>query len=266
MSLLDCKFFSETLGMSSSVLVILPEETERQIGLQGNAGHKGAGHPTLFLLHGLSDDETIWLRRTSIERYVAPLGLAVVMPNVHRSFYVNQRYGLAYWDFVSAELPQKMREFFKLSPRREDTFVAGLSMGGFGATLLALKKPEQYAAAASLSGVYDLLGPEIQLLPDYRLAFGDREGAAEYQPQKLAEELVASGKPRPALYLCCGTEDPLHAQNVKFHEELSALGLEHTFEVGPGSHNWEYWDRAIQAVLRWLPLGAQSPGTSAPSP
>jgi S-formylglutathione hydrolase FrmB len=253
MALIDCKFFSETLGMSSSMLVILPEATNRQIGLRGNTRAEEGGYPTLFLLHGLSDDETIWLRRTSIERYVAPLGLAVVMPNVHRSFYVNQKHGLAYWDFVSEELVQKAREFFPLSSRREDTFAAGLSMGGFGATLLGLKKPEQYAAVASLSGVCDLLGLEARGIPDYQQAFGGTEGAAAYQPRLLAERLVASGEPRPALYYCCGTEDYLYAENVKFHEELLALGLEHTFEVGPGAHDWEYWDRMIQGVLSWLP-------------
>lgn len=253
MALIDCKFFSETLGMSSSMLVILPEATNRQIGLRGSARSEDAGYPTLFLLHGLSDDETIWLRRTSIERYVAPLGLAVVMPNVHRSFYVNQKHGLAYWDFVSDELVRKAREFFPLSSRREDTFAAGLSMGGFGASLLGLKKPEQYSAVASLSGVCDLIGLEERGIPDYQQAFGDAKGAAAHQPRLLAEQLIASGAPRPALYFCCGTEDYLYAENVKLHEELLELGLEHTFEAGPGAHDWEYWDRMIQVVLGWLP-------------
>ncbi len=254
MALIDCKFFSETLGMSSSMLVILPEATNRQIGLRGSARTEGARYPTLFLLHGLSDDETIWLRRTSIERYVAPLGLAVVMPNVHRSFYVNMKHGLSYWDFVSDELVQKAREFFPLSARPEQTFAAGLSMGGLGATLLGLKKPEQYAAVASLSGVCDLTGVAARGIPDYALAFGGLEGAAAFQPLRLAEQLVASGRPRPKLFYCCGTEDYLYAENVKFHEELLALGVEHTYEEGPGAHDWEYWDRMIQVVLSWLPL------------
>jgi putative tributyrin esterase len=254
MALIDCKFFSETLGMSSSMLVILPEATNRQVGLRGSARSEDSGYPTLFLLHGLSDDETIWLRRTSIERYVAPLGLAVVMPNVHRSFYVNQKHGLRYWDFVSDELVQKAREFFPLSSRREHTFAAGLSMGGLGATLLGLKKPEQYAAVASLSGVCDLAGIVARGIPDYAFAFGSPEGTAGYQPRLLAERLVASREPRPKLFYCCGTEDFLYAENVKFHEELLSLGVEHTYEAGPGAHDWEYWDRMIQVVLSWLPL------------
>jgi putative tributyrin esterase len=155
MALIDCKFFSETLGMCSSMRVILPETTERRIGSVGVSRAAGGasfrGHPRLWLLHGLSDDESIWSRLTSIERYVAPLGLSVVMPNVHRSFYTNMRSGYRYWDFVSQELLEKARGFFPLSSAREDNFVAGLSMGGYGALKLAFTLPEQFAAAASLS-------------------------------------------------------------------------------------------------------------------
>lgn len=99
-------------------------------------------HPTLYLLHGLSDDDSIWLRRTSIERYVAQMGIAVVMPQVHRSFYTDMAAGGQYWTFISEELPALARSFFPLSAKREDNFVAGLSMGGYGALKLGLRKPE----------------------------------------------------------------------------------------------------------------------------
>ena len=92
--------------MAMSMDVILPRNTTRQIGLQGKAGEGKV--PTLYLLHGCSDDHTIWLRRTSIERYVAPLGLAVVMPNVHRSYYTNMKEGFDYWDYVSEHDPLRM--------------------------------------------------------------------------------------------------------------------------------------------------------------
>ena len=254
MALIDCKFFSEALGLSSSMRVILPEQTDRQIGLAGQA--RGAQrHPTLFLLHGLSDDETIWTRRTSIERYAAALGLAVVMPNVHRSFYVNMKHGLRYWDFVSEELVTKARSFFPLSSRREDTFVAGLSMGGYGALLLGLRKPEQFAAAASLSGACDMsLGARRS--DDYALAFGANVDAAgsEWDLFHLARELGAGDRPRPKLYQCCGTEDVLYEENVRFRDHLRKLPFDLSYEEGPGEHEWGYWDRMIQRVLAWLPL------------
>jgi S-formylglutathione hydrolase FrmB len=136
MALIHCNFFSEVLKLSTSMYVILPQRTQNQIGMQGTV--KKDKHPTLYLLHGLSDDHTIWLRRTSIERYVANLGLAVVMPEVHRSFYTDMVNGYNYWTFISEELPEIARSFFPLSDKREDNFVAGLSMGGYGAFKLAL--------------------------------------------------------------------------------------------------------------------------------
>src|SRR5918997_6364782 len=102
MASIQCDFYSETLELSTSMTVLLPQQTRTQIGMTG-APAAAAGAPVLYLLHGLSDDHTIWQRRTSIERYVAPLGLAVVMPAVHRSFYTDERYGGRFWAFLSAE-------------------------------------------------------------------------------------------------------------------------------------------------------------------
>ncbi|MFC1582668.1 alpha/beta hydrolase, partial [Planctomycetota bacterium] len=150
MALIQCDFFSDVLGLSMTMNVILPQTTQTQIGM---AGKRGEGKlPCLYLLHGMSDDHSIWLRRTSIERYVADKGLAVVMPAVHKSRYCDLTTGDRYWEYVSEEIPRLARDFFPISDKREDNFVAGLSMGGYGAFKLALNKPEQYAAGASLSG------------------------------------------------------------------------------------------------------------------
>ena len=118
MAMMRCDFFSETLGLSTSMTVILPQATTRQIGMTGG---ERAGIPVLYLLHGLSDDDTIWSRRTSIERYAAPLGLAVVMPQVHHSFYSDEVHGLPFWTFLTEELPTLVSQFFNVSTRREDT-------------------------------------------------------------------------------------------------------------------------------------------------
>lgn len=261
MALIDCKFFSETLGMCSSMRVIVPETTERRIGSVG-VSHAGSGasfrgHPTLWLLHGLSDDETIWSRSTSIERYVAPLGLSVVMPNVHRSFYTNMRSGYRYWDFVSQELLEKARGFFPLSSAREDNFVAGLSMGGYGALKLALTLPEQFAAAASLSGVLDVAERRVDRSEDFELIFGaggPQRGSA-HDLFQLATSLASSGRHKPRLYQCCGTEDFLYTQNTRFRDAVQGLGFDYLYEEGPGDHSWAYWDKMIARTLTWLEQG-----------
>jgi S-formylglutathione hydrolase FrmB len=259
MALIDCKFFSESLGMCSSLRVILPETTERRIGgaVVSRAGTAGLrGHPTLLLLHGLSDDESIWSRLTSVERYVAPLGLAVVMPNVHRSFYTNMRHGYRYWDFVSQEVLSKARSFFPLSSAREDNFVAGLSMGGYGAFKLALRLPESFSAAASLSGVVDVAEFRSEREADYELAFGSSAPAygSEHDLFGISQVLAERGGPRPRLYQCCGTEDGLIAQNRRFRDHLNGLGYDFDYEEGPGAHDWAYWDRMLEKVLAWLRL------------
>ncbi|MBO7745982.1 esterase family protein [Paenibacillus sp. MWE-103] len=257
MALIQCDFFSDVLGLSSSMYVILPQNAQSQIGMESKATQRK--HKTLFLLHGLSDDHTIWLRRTSIERYVAPLGLAVVMPAVHRSFYTDMASGGDYWTFVSEELPALARSFFPLSDRREDNFVAGLSMGGYGAFKLALNKPEQYAAAASLSGALDVSTFEERAPVDFGRIFGTAD-VVNGLPNNLflaAETLKASGRPIPRLYQYCGTEDFLYEDNVKFRRHADALGLPLTYEEAPGEHSWEYWDEYIQHVLKWLPLGEE---------
>jgi S-formylglutathione hydrolase FrmB len=259
MALIQCDFFSEVLGLSTSMNVILPQAARGQIGVAAAA--RSGPHPVLYLLHGLSDDHTIWCRRTSIERYVAPLGLAVVMPAVGRSFYTDQVHGLRYWTFVSEELPETVASLFPVSTERDETFVAGLSMGGYGAFKLALRQPERFAAAASLSGALDL-SPRFQeerdeaRLGEWADTFGDLEAVAgsDEDLTALAEKLAAAHGPRPALYQWCGTEDFLHEDNVRFRDHARRLGLDLVYEEGPGGHEWACWDRQIRRVLEWLPI------------
>ena len=145
MALLHVNFFSDVLGMCAEMDVILPQQTSGQIGMEGRAAD--GKYKTMYLLHGLSDDQTTWQRRTSIERYVSGLGIAVVMPTTHLGFYTDTTYGVRYWTYVSQELPRICREFFpRMSEKREDTLAAGLSMGGYGAWKLALGAPETFGA------------------------------------------------------------------------------------------------------------------------
>lgn len=259
MALMHCDFFSEILQLSCSMVVILPE---RPLAAMGTG--PSPLYPTLYLLHGLSDDHTIWQRRTSIERYVAEKGLAVVMPAVHRSYYADMENGYRYWTYVSEELPARARDMFPLSAGREDNFVAGLSMGGYGAFKMALSHPDRFAAAASLSGALDvaelagLKDPAWEL--EMRTIFGDLDtiGGSNNDLFFLATQVAGSDQPRPSLFQWCGTEDPLYGSNVKFRDFVRKLPLDYTYSEGPGDHTWGQWDAQIQNVLRWLPLSAEA--------
>ena len=257
MALLHCSFYSESLKLSTSMTVILPQKTQTQIG-QVNTASAGK-HKTLYLFHGLSDDDTIWARRTSIERYVAPLGIAVVMPAVHRSFYTDMASGGAYETFVADELLKIARSFFPLSDRREDNYLAGLSMGGYGAFKLALTYPERFCAAASLSGAVDVArradDPQTDIHRDFVNIFGAKPEVAGTRNDLffLAKNRARARGALPRLYQCCGEEDFLYEENTRFRDLLKAEGLPATWRSDPGhGHTWDYWDLRIQSVLEWM--------------
>jgi putative tributyrin esterase len=255
MAHLRCDFFSDTLSLSTSMTVILPQPTQNQIGMAGKAGEEPP--PVLYLLHGLSDDDTIWLRRTSIERYVAELGWAVVMPQVHRSFYSDEVYGGRFWTFVSEELPEIVSRFFRVSTARADTFVAGLSMGGYGAMKLALRQPDRFAAAASLSGALDLkamVAAGLQRPEDPALFTRVLGPGTELVANDDLLDLVrrADAGSLPALYACCGTDDPLLPANHSFAAACAEAGVPVATSWSEGGHDWGYWDDRIVAVLDYF--------------
>jgi len=247
--------------MGMSMNVILPQAATGPMGMESQRGR--GKFPTLYLLHGASDDHTAWSRRTSIERYVASLGLAVVMPNVHRSYYTNMAEGYDYWEYISEEIPDLARSFFPLSDRREENFVAGLSMGGYGAFKLACLCPEKFCAAASLSGALEIGWMKEARPEEARRVFGDLDpsGNSPHEPIRMLEELCASDRPKPKLFQCCGTEDFLYDGNRNFKKVAEGKELDYTYLERPGSHCWDFWDEAIQDVLRWLPLTPGNEGS-----
>lgn len=254
MALIRCDFYSDVLETGTSMTVVLPQETRTQIGMSG-AGPGPDGPPVLYLLHGLSDDDTTWVRRTSIERYAAPLGLAVVMPAVHRSFYADEVHGARFWTFLSQELPAVVSAFFRLSGRREDTFVAGLSMGGYGALKWALREPTRFAAVASMSGALDVA--ELSRTPERRSLFQRVFDGTPGPPDDLLALLRSADRSTlPPMHLSCGEQDPLLPGNRAFVRAALDLGLDPEVDVRPGEHEWGFWDTEIQRVLDWLPLRA----------
>ncbi|HJO93477.1 MAG TPA: alpha/beta hydrolase family protein, partial [Victivallales bacterium] len=228
MALIQCEFFSEVLGLSSSMNVILPQNVNIPFGINAKKIHNVP--PVLYLFHGYSDNHSVWMRRTSIERYAVEAGIAVVMPAVNLSFYTDMIHGNKYWTFISEELPKIVHSFFKLSTKRSETFVAGLSMGGYGAFKLALSKPENYAAAGSFSGALDVyslckaadVSEKIKSL--YNI-FDDPEIILNTQRdlywlvRKLNEKKLWKRK-FPKLFQCCGTEDFLYKDNIRFRDYL----------------------------------------------
>jgi S-formylglutathione hydrolase FrmB len=248
---LDC--FSESLGTGVTLNVILPQPATAKLGRRRR-------FPVLYLLHGMLDDHTTWVRQTAIERYAAARNVAVVMPGAGRSFYADMARGPRFHAFMADELPALARFYLPVTDKREQTFVAGLSMGGYGAFKLALTHPERYAAAASLSGALRNWANPERVEGEWwevegRHIFGPAAAFAGSANDVYAlAQKAAAGNPIPLLYQCCGTGDFLYADNLEFKAWAGQLGLPLTYEEGPGEHNWAYWDQQIQRVLDWLPM------------
>lgn len=270
MAFFDIKVFSKVLYSSVSLYVTLPipDPDDPLNGLDNRYLEPGEKYQTLYLLHGAYADHSFWLRYSNIERYAQAKKLAVVMPAVGpKSMYMNGTYGKNYFDFYTEELPMIMQSIFPLSKKREDNFIAGLSMGGMGAFYAALSKPEKYAAAASLSGIIDTkFGTTVE---DPRMAgvvgedknwdiFG--ENYRLYDPElhdlrTIAKRQAEAGKELPKLYIACGTDDFVYDQSISGRDYLKSLGYDVTYEEGPGGHVWDFWDKYIRKVVgEWLPL------------
>jgi S-formylglutathione hydrolase FrmB len=275
MALIHVNFFSQALKMQRTMDVVLPQRANG-IGVNSPKANTPANSPgvqssqseelvpVLYLLHGWSDDHTIWQRRTSIERYAAEKGIAVIMPGTDLGFYTDMKYGYDFWEFFSAELPEIVHEFFpRLSVKREDTFAAGLSMGGFGALKLGINCPEKFAAIASLSGLTDPLWQykDNRATEAWFNIFGTEDEiiSSTSDLHYRLEQLIASDREMPRFFMTCGTEDFLYEINVQFRDKFRDR-IDLTWHEEPGVHEWGYWDRNIQRVLDWLPIAANDKG------
>lgn len=254
MAHIQMNYFSNALKRSTDVQIFLPspEPDDYLFGDPGKYRQPGKKYQALYLLHGSYDDGNSWSRKASIERYAQEHCIAVIMPSVENSMYVNMEYGDCYETFIAEELPAFAEKMLPISGRREDRFIAGLSMGGGGAFRMAFLYPEKYAAAASLSGGVGMKevrnSAHLQKMPkSYLRAVGKKKDVEELIPDCVPEEL-------PRLYMTCGTEDFILPGNRSFYEAAVKKGIDVVYEEHPGVHSWEFWDQHIQDVLRWFPL------------
>ena len=245
------KFFSESLGMQTEVYVLLPQRgTEGQIGVNGTVPDTEKFR-CLYLLHGLSDDHTIWMRRTSIERYAEAYGIAMVMPCAAKSFYTDMKNGDAYYTFVAKELPARIRSTFNISGKREDNFVAGLSMGGYGALKIGLRECESFEACAALSPVTDIV---LWSASDVmRPVFGEKGNVPDDDDVYKLVEKRKDDPHRPRIFLACGKEDPIYRESLKMKDKLEEAGYgRFKYMEGRGTHEWAFWDVYIQHALEFF--------------
>lgn len=264
MAIVNLDLYSYELAMNTQVSMILPER--RGVPHQP----RQEPYPVLYLLHGHGQDYTSWLRLSRIEFYLQNSDVIVVMPNTNRGCYVDGVRTHRYGSYLTKELPVALHNWFQISSDREHTFIAGMSMGGYGSLHAALSCPEQYGAVCALSagirmGTVDIKGqadkglaipnsPEID--QNFENVYGDpaHYTGSEYDLKHLATVLNASNGPKPRILQLCGTEDPLYEQNVEFSDFIKSQcpNLDHSFQSSPGIHDFNYWDRESITMLRFF--------------
>jgi putative tributyrin esterase len=241
MSFCQLHWFSKILAKQTTTWIILPD------GLQGPFA-------AFYLLHGLSDDHTIWMRRTRIEMYVENKPLIVVMPDGGRGFYTNHENGPKWAEHIGVELPTMIEKTFPAIAERKGRFIGGLSMGGYGAMRVGLGYPDRFASVNSHSGALRF-GGRAEEIPERQLMVGSNPAGSDHDLVELAKRAKEAGN-LPRLRIDCGVDDFLLEDNRSLHQSLIKLKVPHEYEEFPGVHNWDYWDLHVREAIEFhLPAG-----------
>ena len=206
----------------------------------------------LYLLHGLSDDVTAWNRHTSIHAYAEEKGYVVIMPEVHRSFYSDMEHGSQYFTYVTEELPKICEELFNIKHERDKTFVAGLSMGGYGAIKCGLSRPDFYAACAGFSGALDVNQRLFTIAEQgwFRELYAIIEKGTPLPENldlfRLSEKMSKLPIDEQArVFATCGDNDHLVEDNRKFDAHMKTLSVDFEYKEWAGVHDWKFWEDSL---------------------
>lgn len=266
MAVLHIDFMSQSLNRTVPMKVVIPTDKVYFPGMKKRNEQKP--FKTLYLLHGVIGSCNDWLYGSNIQRWAEDADLAVVMPSGENSSYTDQPWNHNYYGkFVGEEIVEFTRRTFPLSEKREDTYIGGLSMGGYGALRAALRYRQTFGAVVALSSAFflneDLLkepdeSPYFINDPNYRhCIFGPDFKAAlesENNIEVLIKRMIDRKESFPAIFMACGLQDSLLDSNRKFSRLLSENGIDHIFIEDQGGHEWDFWNRYIKCGLDWLPL------------
>ena len=264
MAFIEMTYYSTALQRTVPVRVASPGDKYIDLSYYNKPGKK---FKMLLLMHGYFGSFVDWTNATRIQKWAETNNFLVVMPSGGNSFYVDlDIYPNDYGKMIGEELPQVMRTIFPVSEKREDMYIAGLSMGGFGAIRNGLKYSDTFSHVISFSGGFDQFEFPFEEQTEHTIRvtspLGDLREAikTDKNPRVCAEALMERHKadpsvPLPKIYMSCGTEDPLIKGNYSLRDYLRGLGFDVTWFEGPGEHAWTFWDPQMQKVIaEFLPL------------
>lgn len=257
MALIEMTFAANTLERRTDVTVLIPMESNETI-----PAPKPEKFPTLYLLHGYGENAKAWLINSNIRQLAKEYNLAVVMPSGENGFYVdNPEFSLYYGQFIR-ELVEFTRKMFPLSTQREETFIAGVSMGGFGAMRNGFASHDLFGKIGAFSGAYilqDIVNlkegdrTEIADYGYYRRVFGDLSRVLESDKNPLVCAVKAKESSLvPEVFMACGTEDFLIEQNRQMRDGLKKLDIPLQYQESSGIHDWKFWDEWLPELVKWL--------------
>src|SRR5215207_3939014 len=209
-------------------------------------------YPVLYLLHGLGGNYTDWTMRTNLAEYSRSFALIIVMPDGENSWYTNTLDGASkFEDYITTDLPADVVKKFRTVNSRYGRSIAGLSMGGYGALKLALKRPAQFAVIGAFSGAFSIT-QDLETKLGATEAAGVKAifGGPDSQARKdndvfiLASAMKSAGA--PYVYVDCGTADGLLATNRDVAQAIHKSGVAYEYHEVAGAHTWDYWDRRIR--------------------
>ncbi len=252
MSVLQVNFASKSLRRQVTFNALLPIDTQ-------NVGQMRS----LYLLHGYSGNYMDWMCGTKIQELSQRFNIAVFMPSGNNSFYLDdsdkyENYG----EYIGEELPEFTRKMFRLSDTVQDTWIGGLSMGGYGAIRNGLKYSKIYGRIIALSSA--LITNRVAKIPvgykdgiaDYNYytrVFGDLSQllGSDKDPFALYSSVKVSDAPVPKIYMACGTEDFLLVENREYSQFLKEQNADFTYVEAPGNHNMDFWNEYIEKGIEW---------------
>ena len=255
MAKFTCNFISYTLRRTVDITVVVPSPTiPDSMGMTGDGKPSHTPkekYPVLYLLHGMGNNHATWTGYTNVELFAEERQIAVVNLSAENKSYVNLA-GDDFFTFVSEELPDFVCGMFPISREPEHTYIAGLSMGGYGTLVHALNHPERFRAFGAFSAAVQL-NPEA-LVSGGAAATEQKPVDPSIDPQSLAEKLAKEGAAFPKAYIACGAKDFLYKANEEFRDKLKALGADVTWDEHPDyGHEWRFWNLEIEKFLDWLP-------------
>jgi enterochelin esterase-like enzyme len=252
---------------------VLGRPVKYTVYLPADYDYSERAYPVVYLLHGYTDDNTGWLQFGEINRYADQAIAAgiippmiIIMPNGDSSWYINSYDGKEkYEDFFVKEFMPSIEKTYRIKAEKKYRAVAGLSMGGYGTLILALKYPELFAAAAPLSAaVFDDDAMVGMADKNYEATFGqlygrglkgkDRLNKAWYDNAvlKMVEIKSTDDLKKVRYWIDCGDDDFLTKGNCLLHILLADKKVPHEYRVRDGAHSWTYWRTGITDALQFI--------------